>query len=65
MTATNTLPAFTARQCPICDEWVDCSGEGTNTHSDYKHMEERHPERLDPNAIGFPFFLWNETDVEV
>lgn len=61
-------PEFTARQCTECGEWIRCvSPKGRETQADWRHFSTVHADKLEamgPNAIGFPYFPWNEFDVE-
>ena len=62
---------YTARQCPECDTWVYvddgpfAENDPTKTVADWRHWERLHLYEADQgDAIGFPYFNFNETPVE-
>lgn len=61
------VAAFTARQCPVCEKYVDVRGEGDTTTSDRGHWMREHEtdEYRAREPIGYPFFPWNEATVLV
>lgn len=68
---TVTAQAYDARQCPICQTWVYTAagpfaeGDATKTLADYEHWAAEHAtaEELNQQAVGFPYFSFNDTPV--
>jgi hypothetical protein len=66
-------PPFTARQCPICKQWIYCANgpfaedDPTKTLADWYHYDREHRPAGTGNeaVVGFPFFDWNDEPVEV
>ena len=79
---TDTTDEFQAQQCPHCKEWIYTAdgpfaeaepehgnfGDPTKPTACHDHIEECHPETIDPKELesGFiriPYCKWNEEEV--
>jgi hypothetical protein len=71
--AVQTAQPYEARRCPECHLWIYTAagpfaeGDPTKTEADWLHWQAEHlteEDRLAPNAIGFPFFCYNDEPAE-